>query len=123
MLRQPVFSQIEDDVSKPRIKVKAGSRPMGNVVVLSVDTCLDIPAERVLLAATERGMRSCLVIGYDNDGEEYFASSLACGQKALWLLERAKTCLLAEKSNDGPPPPADDQPDDSQVLPFPRRDP
>ena len=110
-------------MTKPRIRVKAIGVEMGRVVTLDVVTSLDIPADRVLTAASGHGMRSCLVIGYSNDGEEYFASSIGCGRKALWLLERAKTALLSDRSSDGPPPHADDQPDDSQVLPFPRRDP
>ena len=45
---------------------------MGDVVNLDTVTRLDIPAERVLEKAIERGLQSVVVIGYDNDGEEFF---------------------------------------------------
>lgn len=78
---------------------------MGEVVVLDIVTRLDIPAERVLQAALDAGLQSVVVVGYDADGEEYFASSLADGGDALWLLQRGSYKLLSmpEKmgGNDG----------------------
>ena len=65
-----------------------------NLVVLNCVTRLDVPAERILKAALERGLESVVVVGYDAAGEEYFASSLADGGDALWLLERCKKKLL-----------------------------
>jgi len=35
-----------------------------------------------------------MVIGYDHDGELYFAASKADGGHALWLMELAKIALL-----------------------------
>lgn len=66
----------------------------GKVIVLDVVTRLDIPAERILKAAIERGLESVVISGYDKDGNEYFASSLADGADALWILERCKKKLL-----------------------------
>lgn len=66
----------------------------GNVIVLDVVTRLDIPAERVLKAALEHGLESVVICGHDKDGNEYFASSLADGADALWILERCKKKLL-----------------------------
>ncbi len=66
-----------------------------DVVDLDVVTRLDIPAERVLRKALEADMQSVVVIGYDSDGEEYFASSLSDGGDALWLIERCKLKLLS----------------------------
>lgn len=78
---------------------------MGEVVVLDMVTRLDIPAERVLQAALDAGLQSVVVVGYDADGEEYFASSFADGGDALWLLQRGSHKLLSmpEKmgGNDG----------------------
>jgi hypothetical protein len=88
---------------KPRVRVKAGRRPYltiatdaENVVVLHADTRLDIPAERVLSAAFDAGLTDVVVLGYDGDGDEYFASSVADGGDVLWLLERGKTKLLRQ---------------------------
>lgn len=65
-----------------------------NVVVLDIVTRLDVPAERVLHKALEAGLESVVIAGYDKDGGEYFASSVADGGTALWLLERCKKTLL-----------------------------
>lgn len=65
-----------------------------NVTNLNQITKLDIPAERVLQAALDAELTDVVIIGYDLDGNEYFASSMADGGNALWLLERAKLELL-----------------------------
>jgi len=57
-------------------------------------TKLDIPVPRTLKAAKEANLQCAVVIGYDNDGEFYFASSKADGGYVLWLLEMAKKQLL-----------------------------
>jgi hypothetical protein len=41
-----------------------------------------------------RHLECVVVLGYDADGEEYFASSIADGADVLWLLERLKRKLL-----------------------------
>ena len=68
---------------------------MGEVVELSQITRLDLPVERVAQAADEANLESCVVIGYDKDGDFYFASSIADGPNVLWLLEQARLRLLA----------------------------
>ena len=65
-----------------------------NIVELPVITKLDIPSERVLHSAAKHGMDDVVVIGYDNDGEFYFASNKADGGTVIWLLELAKKKLL-----------------------------
>lgn len=57
-------------------------------------TSLDISADRVLDVAKAAEMQSVIVIGYDADGCEYFASSIADGPEVLWALERAKMRLM-----------------------------
>jgi hypothetical protein len=57
-------------------------------------TKLDLPAEQVLGAAVDEGLRAVVVLGYNADGGEYFASSIADGADVLWLLERLKLKLL-----------------------------
>ena len=68
---------------------------MSNVIPLGNITRLDIPTDRVLEAAkgkVEDG--AVIVLGWDSDGDIYFASSLADGGEVLWLLERAKIALM-----------------------------
>jgi len=54
----------------------------------------DIPAERVLQSALESEVDKVVIIGYDKDGEEFMASSIADGGTVLWLMERLKKKLL-----------------------------
>ncbi len=65
-----------------------------NVVIGNVVTLLDVPAERVLLRAREARLESVVILGYDPDGNEYFASSVADGATVVWLMERCKLQLL-----------------------------
>ena len=67
---------------------------MSNVVNLPVITRLNLDPERVLEAAKGK-LAGVIVIGFDKDGGEYFASSYADGSDVLWLLERFKMKLLA----------------------------
>lgn len=57
-------------------------------------TKLDIPVEKILQSAYYESLETVIVIGYDKDGEEYFASYIADGGTVLWLLERMKLQLL-----------------------------
>ncbi len=65
-----------------------------NVVPIGCITRLDIPPERVLRAALEKGVTGVVVLGYDEDGDFYFASSKADGGDVLWLLALAQKRLL-----------------------------
>jgi hypothetical protein len=47
-----------------------------------------------LLESLKGGLESFVVIGYDYDGQEYFASTFADGAHVLWLLERYKKKLI-----------------------------
>jgi len=44
-------------------------------------------------------MEGVVIMGWDKDGEEYFASSYADGGTVLWLAERMKK-LLMEVANE-----------------------
>ncbi len=79
---------------KPRIRVPAGRRITDNVVALDVVTSLDLPADRILDGARDADLGGVVILGWDRDGEEYFASSIADGADVLWLLERLKLELL-----------------------------
>ncbi len=67
---------------------------MGDVVILPVVSTHDQPADRVLDQALAKGMKSVVIVGYDRDGKEYFASSYADGADALWALQRGSLRLL-----------------------------
>jgi len=57
-------------------------------------TRLDIPASRVLEQALEAEIETAVIVGWDKDGEFYFASSVAGGADVVWLMEKAKKRLL-----------------------------
>ena len=65
-----------------------------NIVDWPHPTRLDVPAAKVLTTALEDGLVEVLVIGVDENGREYFRSSVASGPLALWHIERAKLRLL-----------------------------
>jgi len=64
-----------------------------NVVELGCITRLDLPADKVLNAAIDK-LETAVIIGWDKDGDFYFASSKADGGDVLWLIEKAKKLLL-----------------------------
>lgn len=53
-----------------------------------------LPVERILDGAAAANLGCVVVLGYEPDGSEYFASSIADGADVLWLLERLKLQLL-----------------------------
>jgi hypothetical protein len=69
-------------------------RLVENVTVLPVITSLDVDVERVLQAAIDAKPKRVWVIGEDDDGALYFASSCADGGEALWWMEKAKRALM-----------------------------
>jgi len=66
----------------------------GNVIYPHWLSKVDLPPERVLKSASEAEMSGVVVLGYTEDGDEFFASSIADGATVLWLLERCKKLLL-----------------------------
>lgn len=65
-----------------------------NVVEWQGITTLDIPPTRILAKAAGAKLKECVVVGFDGDGELYFASSVADGGSVLWMFEIAKKRLL-----------------------------
>lgn len=68
---------------------------MSKVVPIGCITSLDVPVDRVLDAAKEQ-LEGCVLMGWDNDGELYFASTYADGGTILWLMEQCKMRLLVD---------------------------
>lgn len=67
---------------------------MSNVVELSCQTTLDLPAERILGKALDADLETAVVVGFDKDGQFYFASTTADGGNVMWLFEKAKLALF-----------------------------
>jgi len=65
---------------------------MADIHIFNGITGHDLDPDRVLENLPE--LQSVIVLGYDGDGDEYFASSIADGGDVLWLLERLKKQLL-----------------------------
>lgn len=63
------------------------------IVALGTVTYLDLPADRILENAVGK-MQGVVVMGWDAEGDLYFASSYADGGLVLWLMEMAKKRLL-----------------------------
>lgn len=70
---------------------------MPDVVPFTGNTTADMPPETVLSAAIEAGIDPAVVIGLDNDGRFYVASSLGNSDAVLGMLTRA-TIWLAEQA-------------------------
>lgn len=64
-----------------------------NVIPIGGITKLDIPADQVLKNNIGE-FESVVLMGWNKDGEEVFASSIADGGDVIWLLERMKLKLL-----------------------------
>lgn len=59
----------------------------------------DLPIERILEGA-KKELSGVILIGYTNDGEEYFASTYSDGGEIMWLVERFKNELLSMSFSD-----------------------
>lgn len=68
--------------------------PPSKVIPFNGITKMDLPPERILEAAKGKDLEGVIIIGYDKEGGEYFASSYADGGTVLWLIERCKLALL-----------------------------
>jgi hypothetical protein len=67
---------------------------MSDIHTLDIPTKNDLPPDRILTAATGKLPETAMVIGYDEEGDLYLASSTGDGRELLWLLERAKKRLM-----------------------------
>lgn len=74
---------------------------MGDVVDLNCISKLPLDPQRVLEKAKEQKLTDVLVLGFTEDGDEYFAASNPSGPENVWLMERAKRKLLTIPDNGG----------------------
>lgn len=72
---------------------------MAKIVPIGGITKLDLPADRILEGAKGK-LEGVVVIGLNNDGELYCASSYADGGSVLWLLEACKTRMMESISKE-----------------------
>jgi hypothetical protein len=68
---------------------------MGDVVSWGGITTPPSSPDRVLADAAKAELTSVVVVGFNADGSEFFASSEADGAQALWHLERARHRLMS----------------------------
>ena len=71
-----------------------------NVVVLKVETTLDLPLDHVLDGAREHALEDAIVIGWERGRKFYLASQTYDIGKLLVLLERAKSLLIQRLEED-----------------------
>lgn len=66
---------------------------MGKILQFRGITKLNLDPDMVL--ENNKGkLEGLVILGYDKDGAEYFASTYADGGDVLWLLERCKKMVL-----------------------------
>lgn len=68
---------------------------MGEVVFPAFETSIDTDPARILHEALSANLKQVVVLGYDQEGEEFALSSIASGATVVWLLERTKQRLLS----------------------------
>lgn len=78
------------DVSKAIKAVKQYKAP---VIPLGGVTRLNLPPDRILEGAKGK-LESVLIMGQQDNGEWYFASSVADGGTVLWMMEKLKLLLM-----------------------------
>ncbi len=57
-------------------------------------TKLDMPPDIILRETIRKNLEGVVILGFTEDGHEYFISSYADGGTVMWLLERCKRELL-----------------------------
>lgn len=72
---------------------------MSNVTVLPVATRHDLNPRQVLLTASDAGLSDAMVMGWNEDGTPYVASSIAHAGEMLILLEIAREKIMDQIRN------------------------
>jgi len=78
-----------------------------NVAQIDVVTSLDIDPVAVLAGAHNVGLSEVVIVGFTDDGKEYFASSISDAGQSMYHLQRGiyrlnKTMDQEHESRDGP---------------------
>ena len=69
---------------------------MGDVVDSGIISRLPVPPEKILRRASAAGLTQVVIVGFDADGNEYFASSEADAGNVLYHLHRAHWALMLQ---------------------------
>jgi hypothetical protein len=72
---------------------------MSKVIPFKGITKLDLDPD-LILENSKGAFEGVVLLGWDKEGEMYFASTYADGGTVLWLLEQCKTRLLAVDPNE-----------------------
>lgn len=72
---------------------------MSKVIEFTGLTRLNLDPDRTLENLKGK-LEGFVIVGYDKDGDEYFASTYADGGTANWLLDRCKKVLLTRGDCD-----------------------
>ena len=89
-----------------------------NVERLRITSRHDLDPEDVLRCALNEGLSEVVIVGFDKEGREYFASSLADGGDAVWHLNRGIYRLMRIADEIAATPKAPPPEDGGQILPF-----
>jgi len=82
-----------DDQMASKQQSQSRQHMTDNVIPIGGLTKLDIPIDRVLSEA--KGiLQDVIIIGYDKEGNQYNASTIADGGEILWMIEQFKLDLL-----------------------------
>ncbi len=66
---------------------------MDNVKLFPGITPLDFDAD-IMLGAAMGKLKSVVIIGETEEGDEFFSASVSSGPETLWMIERAKHKLM-----------------------------
>jgi len=92
----PICSECEDLVRKLEEQRFQKSR---KIIPYKGFTRWDIDPDKVLSSAMDK-LEGVIVLGYQKDGTEFFASSYADGGIVNWLLDKCKLHLLQEPEEE-----------------------
>lgn len=67
---------------------------MGDVIRFPGNTRLDLDPDVLLKEASEHGLREVVICGFDQEGNEYHASSVSDAGEVLWILRRCEHALM-----------------------------
>jgi hypothetical protein len=67
-----------------------------NVVPFPGETTLPVPARKTLEHAIAANLGHVLVIGWQGNGDLYFAGNTSDTREIIWLLEKARKWLLEQ---------------------------
>ena len=68
-----------------------------NVTDIGLVNKVDVPADKALKSCLGKLKNGVVVMGYTEDGGEYYVTTISNPARALWLAERFKLLSLADE--------------------------